>query len=179
MYRKLTIISLLLATVVFLSAPNSSSSDDKIVIGADDALLSFEVKGKWETKTKVRGKVIEFTAVNPKDKLILIYYEDRALPYDKAKALNKFLKKYKFEYLPGESLITKTVQGKEKMVDILFALGSGRYKGKKQIIFARSSLIDNTNVVLITLSERDSFKRNFPEMKRLLRYRWDDLSPNP
>lgn len=175
MFKHLIIASSLVTVVTFLSVPNSFSSNDKVTIGPDDALLKFEVEGKWEIKTKIRGKILKFTAINSGDKLILIYYEDRALPYDKAKALDNFLRKYKFKYLPSESLITKTVQGKETKVNILFALGSGMYKGKKQIIFARSSLIDNTNVVLITLTEPNSFKKNYLEMKRLLRYKWDDL----
>ena len=174
MYTRFMIISLLLIIAIILSASNTFSNNAHTKIGAKNALLGFEVKGTWQTKTKTKGKVLKFIANNPKTKLILVYYEDRALPYDPAKALDKFLRKYKFKYLANESLITKTVQGKETKVNILFALGSGFYKREKQIIFARSSLIDNTNVVLITLTLPDKFDKNYPEMKKLLKYTWND-----
>jgi len=156
------------------NGPQKSQKEIPNTIGPEDGLLSFDVKGVWKTKTKIRGKVLKFTAANSEKELILVYFEDRSLPYSREKALDKFLKKYKFKYLLGESLIAKAVQGKERKVNVLFALGSGVYNKKKQTIFARSSLIDNTNVVFITLTPPNKFKENFPEMKRLLRYRWKD-----
>ncbi|MFH1830629.1 MAG: hypothetical protein ABH871_07630 [Pseudomonadota bacterium] len=169
MCKKTVIIFLSLVIMIFSSMPHAFS-EETATVGPNDGLLKFEVKGKWVTKIKISGKILKFTAINSKNDLVLVYYEDRSLPYDPAKALDKFLKKYKFKYLPKESLITKTVQGKETKVNILFALGSGIYKGVKQIMFARSSLIDNTNVVLITLTPPDKFDKNYIEMKKLLGY---------
>lgn len=152
-------LSLLLATMNFNIQAQT--------IQSDDFYLSFKVDGKWRI-SKSFGKN-KSTLTARKGRLKLIYDQYGGFPQNPKSFFDRYLKRLK----PNKhSLIkyTKEMLGHEGQIHKeYYASGYGRYKGKRRGFLLASFFIDNTNCMVLILSDVKHFKKNLPVMKKILR----------
>jgi len=136
-------------------------------IQSDDFYLSFEVNGKWRISKHYYKNKSTLTAI--KGKLKLIYDQYGGFPKNPKSFFDRYLKRLK----PNKhSLIkyTKEMLGHEGQIHKeYYASGYGRYKGKRRGFLLASFFIDNTNCMVLILSDVKHFKKNLPIMKNILR----------
>ncbi len=136
-------------------------------IQSDDFYLSFKVEGKWRI-SKSFGKN-KSTLTTIKGRLKLIYDQYGGFPKNPKSFFDRYLKRLK----PNKhSLIkyTKEMLGHEGQIHKeYYASGYGIYKGKRRGFLLASFFIDNTNCMVLILSDVKHFKKNLPVMKKILR----------